>query len=138
MMHHQQRAAFLMALATLRRHCGALEFGLRTYANIAEYLNRIGVKTGRGNPVTARTVRGWHQKRGLPITTIGKGNGAWTSNLLLLAWLSSYGEYQRTKPRYPTNPQREATPSAPLPPASDDGWVKAVPGAAENIYMSRR
>jgi hypothetical protein len=138
MIHDQQRAAFQTALATLRRHCSALEFGLRTYANIAKYLNGIGVQTGRGHPVTARTVRGWHQKRGLPIMTIGKRNGAWTSNLLLLAWLSSYGEYQRTKPRYSAKRQREATLPASLQPSADDGWVKAVPGAAENIYMSRR
>ena len=130
MMHPAQRAAFNAALKTLRTHCAEFARGFRTYAAIAAYLNEIGVRTGRGHPVTGRTVRGWRQKRGLPITTIGKRNGAWTSNLLLLAWLSSYVEYQRTKPRYSTKRQRDARNQPPrgrfmtrnMP---GDGWEKA-------------
>ena len=123
MMHPAQHAAFQAALATLRQHCAESERGFRTYAVIADYLNAIGVRTGRGHPTTARTVRGWHQKRGLPITTIGKRNGAWTSNLLLLAWLSSYVEYQRTKPRYSTKRQRDGKhPPRPSATLAHDGW----------------
>ena len=98
------------------------ERGFRTYAAIAGYLNAIGVRTGHGRPISARTVRTWRQ-RGLPITTIGKAHGAWTSNVLLLAWLASYGELQRAKPRRAVAHWYDAPPRT-VPARHGDGWER--------------
>src|SRR5947209_5968148 len=59
--YHQ--AAFEDALERLRAFCGDREFGMRGHEAIAAYLKQLGVLTGRGQPVSASTVRRWIKRR---------------------------------------------------------------------------
>lgn len=95
--HPEHNTMYREWLQILRAECGEFERGISEYKNIAAYLNELGLRTGKGNLISDKTVIAWHRKRGLPVCVIRRNSGATTTNLLLLAWLASYDAYRRSR-----------------------------------------